>query len=57
MNLKTNSLYGCENHIDIIIDEFINNNMTFPEITFNEEEKCSYCNKQSKYEIRQQILK
>ncbi|MGL5243579.1 MAG: CxxH/CxxC protein [Sarcina sp.] len=52
MDLKSNKILSCQEHIDIAIDEFINDNNTFPKLIENDFGKCSYCNEKSKYEIQ-----
>lgn len=52
MDLKNSKYYACEDHIDIAMDEFINDNETFPELVDNTIEKCSFCHNNSKYEIK-----
>lgn len=48
MNIK----YACEEHIDEAMDEIINENETFPIINEAFDEKCSYCDKKSKYKLQ-----
>lgn len=52
MDLKYNKYFACNDHIDIAMDEYINDNETFPELIKSNEEKCSYCNNKSEYEIK-----
>lgn len=52
MDLKNSKIYACEDHIDLAMDEFINDNETFPELIDNTTEKCSFCDNNSKYEIK-----
>ena len=48
-------IYACEEHIDQAMDEVINEKETFPVMNEATEKKCSYCNKEAKYEILVQI--
>ncbi|MPQ43408.1 CxxH/CxxC protein [Clostridium tarantellae] len=52
MDLERNNILSCQQHVDIAIDEFINDNGTFPELIENKEGNCDYCKKESKYEIK-----
>ena len=45
-------IYACEEHIDQAMDEVINEKETFPVMNEVNEKKCSYCNKEAKYEIK-----
>lgn len=44
--------YACEEHIDEAMDEVINEKETFPVINEVEGKRCSYCDKESKYEVK-----
>lgn len=44
--------YACEDHIDEAMDEVINEKETFPIINKVNDNKCDYCNKKSKYEVK-----
>lgn len=44
--------YTCEEHLDEAMDEIINENETFPVIGEKTNEKCSFCGKESKYEVK-----
>lgn len=45
-------IYACEEHIDEAMDEVINEKETFPVINESKGDKCSYCNKEAKYEVK-----
>ena len=45
-------IYACEEHKDQAMDEVINEKETFPVMNEVTENKCSYCNKEAKYEIK-----
>ncbi len=45
-------IYACDEHIDEAMYEVINEKETFPVINEVTEKKCSYCNKQAKYEVK-----
>ena len=44
--------YACEEHMDEAMDDIINEEETFPVINECKNNKCSYCDKESKYEIK-----
>ena len=44
--------YACEEHMDEVMDDFINEYETFPIIEEHQGEKCTYCDKKSKYEVK-----
>ena len=44
--------YACEDHIDEAMDDVINFEETFPVISECINNKCDYCEKQSKYEVK-----
>lgn len=44
--------YACEEHMDEAMDEIINDGETFPVINSAEGIKCTYCEKECKYEIK-----
>lgn len=54
MKLKYHSKknFACDDHIDMVMDEYINDNETFPELIECETETCNYCKNKSKYEIK-----
>ncbi|MEN8079259.1 CxxH/CxxC protein [Clostridioides difficile] len=45
-------IYACEEHVDEAMDEVINEKETFPVMNEVTGEKCSYCSKEAKYEIK-----
>ena len=48
------TIYACNQHVEIALDDFINKYEKAPEIfeTFNKKFKCSYCEKNAKYVIK-----
>lgn len=44
--------YVCEEHIDDIMDDLINEYETFPIIEKCEDKQCEYCSKKSQYEAK-----
>ena len=44
--------YACEEHMDEAMDDVINENETFPVINEASGKTCSYCEKESKYEVK-----
>lgn len=50
MDSKESKL-ACDEHIDIAIDDYINEKESFPNMITHENGKCSYCDKNSKYMI------
>lgn len=42
--------YSCEDHLDIVMDDFINKYEIFPKLELDKEiNYCNYCDKYSKY--------
>lgn len=52
MDLKRNSSFACEDHVNIAIDEFINEYEEFPILEQNTEVKCKFCDRNSIYVIK-----
>ncbi|SHK10829.1 CxxH/CxxC protein, BA_5709 family [Clostridium cavendishii DSM 21758] len=50
MDLR-NIILACEEHVEIAIDECISKKESFPNMIIDENYKCSYCEKVSKYRI------
>lgn len=44
-------IYACDEHIEIALDDFINQYEEAPETFLVDDKKCSYCDKIAKYEI------
>ncbi len=47
-----NNFYACDEHIDEVIDDFINMYNETPELVFNNQLKencCNYCSNNAKY--------
>ena len=45
-------IYACEDHIDEAMDEVIDGKETFPVINKITGFKCTYCEKEAKYEVK-----
>lgn len=45
-------IYACKEHVEIALDDFVNDMEEAPEITVADKEKCSYCNEKAEYEIK-----
>lgn len=45
-------IFSCLDHVEIAIEEIINEYEKSPELIENITEKCSYCDKTSKYEVK-----
>lgn len=44
-------VYSCEEHIDMALDDFVNENENAPDMEVDESHKCCYCDKNSRYKI------
>lgn len=45
-------IFSCMEHIEIAMEEFINDYEKSPNLIENNSEKCSYCKETSKYEVK-----
>ena len=45
-------LYACEEHMDEAMDEVIDGKETYPVINEITGYKCTYCEKEAKYEVK-----
>lgn len=45
-------MFSCMEHIDLVMEEFINEYEKSPDLIENNNGKCSYCNQTSKYEVK-----
>lgn len=45
-------VFSCLEHVDIAMEEIINEYEKSPDLIENNTEKCSYCDKTSKYEVK-----
>jgi len=43
--------YSCQEHIDIALDDFVDEFEVFPVLTKINNEKCSFCDKQAIYQV------
>lgn len=50
---KHEAIYACKEHIEMAIDDIVNKVEVAPQITKTENKKCSYCNEQAEYEIKE----
>lgn len=50
--LSKNTIYACDQHIEIALDDFVNKYEKAPEIFQVLNHKCSYCEKKATYEIK-----
>lgn len=49
---KDNStMYSCEEHMDLAIDDFLIKYETFPIITHTKDNCCNYCNSNATYRL------
>ncbi|NYB73193.1 CxxH/CxxC protein [Sedimentibacter hydroxybenzoicus DSM 7310] len=44
-------MYACREHVEIAIDDFVNDMEAAPQITVTDNEICSYCNEKAEYRI------
>ncbi|MBN2284846.1 MAG: CxxH/CxxC protein [Tissierellales bacterium] len=47
-----NEIYACEEHIDMAMDDFVNDNEAAPEVLSYAGEKCNYCDRMAVYLVR-----
>ncbi len=45
-------IFTCKEHVEIALDDFVNDMEAAPQITANDNEKCCYCNEKAEYEIK-----
>lgn len=45
-------LYACLEHVEIAIDDYVNEKEAAPQIVKVQNKKCSYCNEDAEYEIK-----
>lgn len=45
-------IYSCKEHVEMAIDDFVNEIEQAPQIIKIENKKCSYCNEKAEYEIK-----
>lgn len=45
-------IHACRLHIEMAIDDFVNEEESAPEIIKVQNEKCSYCEEKAEYEIK-----
>lgn len=50
--MEHKTIYACNEHVEIAIDDFVNDTEQAPQIVNVENKKCSYCNEQASYEIK-----
>lgn len=51
--MKSNiNTFACKDHIDMAMDEIINETESFPIIENVKEEKCDYCNNMAEYIVK-----
>lgn len=48
---KQDIIFACKLHVEMAIDDFVNNMEVAPEITKTENKKCNYCKEEAEYEI------
>lgn len=47
-------IYACRLHVEMAIDDFVNEKEAAPQIIkVQQNEKCSYCNEDAEYEIKE----
>ncbi len=46
-------IYACKLHIEMAIDDFVNEKESAPQVVKVQNEKCSYCNEEAEYEIKE----
>ena len=49
---KETVIYSCLEHVEMAIDDFVNNTEAAPEVLKIQNEKCSYCKEDAQYEIK-----
>ena len=45
------TIFACREHVEIAIDDFVNEMESAPQITVVVDEVCSYCNNKAEYKI------
>ena len=45
-------LYACREHVEIAIDDYVNEKEEAPQITKVQNQKCCYCKEDAEYEIK-----
>lgn len=45
-------LYACREHVEIAIDDYVNEKEAAPQIIKVQNQKCSYCKEDAEYEIK-----
>jgi CxxH/CxxC protein (TIGR04129 family) len=46
-------IYACKLHVEIAIDDFVNRTEAAPQILKTQNNKCSYCDEEAEYEIKE----
>ncbi len=49
---KQTVIFACRQHVDIAIDDFVNEKEAAPQMSKVQDIKCSYCNEEAEYEIK-----
>jgi CxxH/CxxC protein (TIGR04129 family) len=50
---KETIIYACKLHVEMAIDDFVNNAETAPQIQKVEGEKCMYCKEDAEYKVNE----
>jgi len=52
--MKNDKIYACDEHVDIALDDFVNESEIAPQlikVQDADKEKCSYCDNKAVYEV------
>ena len=50
---KQTVIFACKAHVEMAIDDFVNEKEAAPEITNINKIKCNYCEEDAEYEIKE----
>ncbi|MGD9566838.1 MAG: CxxH/CxxC protein [Sedimentibacter sp.] len=50
---KQDIILACKTHVEMAIDDFVNKKETAPQVVKTQNEKCSYCEEEAEYEIKE----
>lgn len=50
---KQTVIFACKAHVEMAIDDFVNEKEAAPEIINTQKNKCNYCKEDAEYEIKE----
>lgn len=49
--MKYKEIYACQEHVEMALDDFVDENEIFPNLDKDDNGKCHYCDKLSVYKV------